>query len=349
MSFLFSPLLLIPLSQSFFVLRALNIILPSALAAVSAFILLSTLLYHFLVSSHRAIKLPLHSSQDQSLSPLVLEDSVLRKSALEIYGDEPELGKSIIEKLRDWTVLSALLAFLVLEIFIAVKSLAISNTAEQGLVVLAAYLTGLSIFSLVSEMKLGKQFGLFPYGSSVENHRTTLLFAGLFLKLINLRSCLIQSSTRQTLIFQSITSALVLFAVLIDIFTPYQSTLDGTLEGHRSRGRGFRKTSSDSKKIEMVEEPLSMVSRAFFAYMNPLIARHFKTAIKEQDVPQLREDDRAAVVVGGWREFRERQRRGLVGGQQGFGKGGLSWNLMVYFKKYLFLQIVRFFSSLFLG
>jgi len=163
----------------------------------------------------------------------------------------------------------------------------------------------------------------------------------------------------------SLASSLVLVILLLDITTPYRSSLDGVLTGRKARGSAFRHqhakfsstssenpsstsrtTSESGEKIKLVkppsvEEPLSLASRSLFSYLQPLIWKYYWTPIEVKDIPELREDDRTSVVVGGWREFRERERRGLKhpeGAKLPEGKGSLSWKLLVYFKGYFALQ-----------
>ena len=196
-------------------------------------------------------------------------------------------------------------------------------------------------------------------------HRITLLTIYFFTTLVTFRSTLI--SHQGDLIMDSLASSLVLVILLLDITTPYRSSLDGVLAGRKARGSAFRRqhakssaiatetpssnsrtTTESGEKIKLVkppsvEEPLSLASRSLFSYLQPLIWKHYFTPIEEKDIPELREDDRTSVVVGGWREFRERERRGLKhpeGEKLSEGKGSLSWKLLVYFKGYFALQAV---------
>ncbi|CED84845.1 Multidrug resistance-associated protein/mitoxantrone resistance protein, ABC superfamily [Phaffia rhodozyma] len=332
--------------------RFLNLVLPSSLAIISGLFLLTSITNQYLKekTGSPAIQLPLTDGHSVTPSPVALENEVLKSSALDVYGVEPELGKSVLERIKDWVLLLFLSSLLGLEIFnglMAVLDHTVWAICGWGMVALAGYLTLLSAIALFAESSTGRKYGLTPYGASAEIHRTTLLFAYLLLKLVNFRHALIDQYTgSRWIVLQAITSSLVLVLVLLDIFTPYRSNLDGVLEGHRSRGRSSLSSSSaniSSKietKAEMIEEPSSLFARTFFSYVNKPIFRHFYTPIKMSNVPQLREDDRTAVVVSGWRDFRQRQRSEHTDSEKEFGKGGLTWNLVVYFKSYLLLQML---------
>jgi hypothetical protein len=288
-----------------------------------------------------------------TITPVELENTVITESAHQAFGDDDEEGPSTLQRLAAYAVFLLSLALVAVEVARGVRTPVV--TEGWGGVGFSAFLALLSGLDLG---EFGERFLLLGSGE-VAAHRTSLLTVYFFSTLVTFRSTLIHSNGQGDLLMDSVATSLVLTILLIDVLTPYRASLDGVLAGKKSRGRQFHRyttpptaatTTESGEKIRVqrpppIEEPLSLASRALFSFLQPLIWRHYWTPIEEKDVPQLREDDQTAVVVGGWRgwnEFRESERRGLKEGREKLpeGKGSLSWKLLVYFKGYFVLQAV---------
>jgi hypothetical protein len=330
----------------------LTFLLPIVLAGSSlAIVLLARLIE--LSSPARRIELPSAAAAAPTastgyVSPVGLEDAVLRSQARKVFGSEPEEGKSAFERVRDVGEVLLLAGLLALEVVRAVRAPA-GVTAPWGGVALSAYLLALSVLTAVERIGTGL-LGL--HTNELEAHRTTLLVFYGALSFIGLRSAILDSAP--TLLTDSLAAGITLVLLLLDIFTPYRAVLDGALAGHRARGAAFQLAraarnaeAGDSpddgarkQTVPCLEEPRSLFARATFTYMNPLIFRHFNRPITKEETPDLREDDRTAVVVAGWRAYRE-ARLGEEERAKPYAKGSLSWQLIWYFKGYFALQAVR--------
>lgn len=341
--------------------RFLSFLLPLVLVGGSLVVALLYRIVQLSNGSEPAIQLPISSAGSppaSAASPVALEAEVLRRGARAVYGTEPEEAKSTVEVVRDIGMLGLLLGLLALELVRALGSPAGSLTGWGG-VALSAFLLALSLITALDRTGTTTVLGF--HSNQLEAHRSTLLIAYGAFTFVNLRSSIIGSAA-QDLLNDSLASAAVLALVLLDICTPYRAQLDGALEGHRARGAAFHRAraarspeggdggtgSSASSSFKPapppgLEEPRSLFARATFTYMNPLIFRHFRRPITEGEIPDLREDDRAAVVVAGWRAWRERSLAGLGEDERAkvYVKGSLSWALVKFFQSYFLLQGVR--------
>lgn len=296
--------------------RTINTLFPVVLISISLIILLSTNLSHvfhsyLLPSSNQPISLPIttdlstDSSGPTPISPLILENTLIRASANAAYGSEPDQPRSLLEKTTSYLIL--LLTLVLLSLEIAKGSLLTTDLSErtQGWVNvgLTAYLVVLALLSC------SKSFGSHVLGlerRALDVHRTTLVMIYFVIALVDFRSGLIHrgeevgftttspgsKTTTNLVLLDALVSGVLLVIFLLDVCTPYRSALDGTLTGHFSRGGKYQRpieaaasaaegttataAAGQEKKAHpygstpMIEEPRSVASRALFSYMNPV-------------------------------------------------------------------------------
>lgn len=254
--------------------RYLSFLLPLALVGSSIAIALINRLVHVTTR----IRLPDNvdaSLGDAPLSPVALEDEVLLASGRQVFGAEPEEGKSTVELARDYGILVLLLVLLGVELYRGVNSSA-DVWGPWGGVALAAYLVVLSALSTFNS--LGFEI------NHLEAHRTSLLCLYGLVALVNLRSSILRrnETSPSSLPSDALACAAVLALFLLDVSTPYRAVLDGSLTGHRARGTAFHlarganspevgDSSSTQRPLPGLEEPRSLFSRATFFYMSTLL------------------------------------------------------------------------------
>lgn len=251
--------------------RYLSFLFPLALAGSSIAIVLINQLIH----ATTRIRLPDNveaSLGDAPLSPVALEDEVLLASGRQVFGAEPEEGKSTVELARDYGILVLLFVLLGVELYRGVNSSA-DVWGPWGGVSLAAYLVVLSALSTFNSLS----FQI----NHLEAHRTSLLCLYGLVALVNLRSSILRrnDASPSSLPSDALACAAVLALFLLDVSTPYRAVLDGSLTGHRARGAAFHlarganspevgDSSSTQRPLPGLEEPRSLFSRATFFYMS---------------------------------------------------------------------------------
>lgn len=92
---------------------------------------------------------------------------------------------------------------------------------------------------------------------------------------------------------------------------PFRTRLDGILQGLKAgKGNGARRKVEIGYAAEETEaftvndnpaEPRSVMSRALFSHVIPIVLRHYKNPLQVKDVPAIREDDTPPVSVANWR------------------------------------------------
>jgi hypothetical protein len=92
---------------------------------------------------------------------------------------------------------------------------------------------------------------------------------------------------------------------------PFRTRLDGILDGLKAgKGNGARRkvavgyAADDSEAFTVQDnpaEPRSVISRALFSHVVPIVLRFYRTPLQVKDVPAIREDDTPAVSVANWR------------------------------------------------
>jgi hypothetical protein len=159
-------------------------------------------------------------------------------------------------------------------------------------------------------------------------------------------------SSKTSLIFESILLGHTILLLLAYNNVPFRTRLDGILEGLKAgKGNGARRPvvigyAADKEDAYTVldnpAEPRSVMSRALFSHVIPIVLKHYKDPMQVKDVPAIREDDIPAVSVANWRLD---QRQGLKDHPESKGKKKrqtkFAFRLFWHFRQLFWLQTVR--------
>jgi hypothetical protein len=134
---------------------------------------------------------------------------------------------------------------------------------------------------------------------------------------------------------------------------PFRTRLDGILRGLKAgKGNGARRKVVIGYAAEETEaytvhdnpaEPRSVISRALFSHVIPIVLRHYKNPLQVKDVPAIREDDTPPVSVANWRL--DQQEAGSSTGKQKSGGAKkkptqFAFRLFWHFRELFWLQFV---------
>ena len=119
------------------------------------------------------------------------------------------------------------------------------------------------------------------------------------------------TSSKKPFIFETILMAHTIFFLVVYTSVPFRTRLDGILQGLKAgKGNGARRKVVIGYAAEETEaytvndnpaEPRSVMSRALFSHVIPIVFRHYKNPLQVKDVPAIREDDTPPVSVANWR------------------------------------------------
>jgi hypothetical protein len=119
------------------------------------------------------------------------------------------------------------------------------------------------------------------------------------------------TSSKKPFIFETILMAHTIFFLVVYTSVPFRTRLDGILQGLKAgKGNGARRKVVIGYAAEETEaytvndnpaEPRSVMSRAMFSHVIPIVFRHYKNPLQVKDVPAIREDDTPPVSVANWR------------------------------------------------
>ena len=112
-------------------------------------------------------------------------------------------------------------------------------------------------------------------------------------------------------VFETILMAHAIFFLVVYSSVPFRTRLDGILQDLKAgKGNGARRKVVVGYAAEETEaytvndnpaEPRSVMSRALFSHVIPIVLRHYKNPLQVKDVPAIREDDTPPVSVANWR------------------------------------------------
>ncbi|KAK8854514.1 hypothetical protein IAR55_003253 [Kwoniella newhampshirensis] len=152
--------------------------------------------------------------------------------------------------------------------------------------------------------------------------------------LLLFRSALLSPHT-SGLNIASLVYEIVYWMALISI--PYYEQLDRLLEGGHSKGGGSA-GSYGEKLPKHYEEPASPFSRATYAFLLPLLLKHYFTPITLKDIPAIREDDSASSSLGEFRAFQAKRDAVYLRKHNQKRKRNLGLDLLGFFGKHIAIQ-----------
>lgn len=148
-------------------------------------------------------------------------------------------------------------------------------------------------------------------------------------------------------IFESVLTAHTLLLMTLYSNIPFRTRLDGILSGLKAgKGNnagqkvavGYADEDTDAYIVQPnPAEPRSIMARALFSHVVPIVLRHYKKPMQLRDIPALREDDTPSVSAANWRlaqieDSAQKQKSGKTGKKP----TRLAFRLFWHFR-YLFL------------
>jgi hypothetical protein len=159
-------------------------------------------------------------------------------------------------------------------------------------------------------------------------------------------------AANRALLFESILMAHTLIFLVAHCSVPFRTRLDGILAGLKAgKGNGARRKVVVGYAAEETEaftvqdnpaEPRSVISRALFSHVVPIVLRFYRTPLQVKDVPAIREDDTPAVSVANWRlDQQEREKSASsTTGRKAIKPTKFAFRLFWHFRQLFWLQTV---------
>jgi len=140
--------------------------------------------------------------------------------------------------------------------------------------------------------------------------------------------------------------------LVVHCSVPFRTRLDGILAGLKAgKGNGARRkvvvgyAAEDAEAFTVQDnpaEPRSVISRALFSHVVPIVLRFYRTPLQVKDVPAIREDDTPAVSVANWRlDQQEREKlASSATGKKATKPTKFAFRLFWHFRQLFWLQTV---------
>ena len=161
-------------------------------------------------------------------------------------------------------------------------------------------------------------------------------------------------AANRSFLFESILMAHTLIFLVAHCSVPFRTRLDGILAGLKAgKGNGARRkvvvgyAAEDTEAFTVQDnpaEPRSIISRALFSHVVPIVLRFYRTPLQVKDVPAIREDDTPAVSVANWRlDQQEREESASnTTGRKATKPTKFAFRLFWHFRQLFWLQTVSF-------
>jgi hypothetical protein len=161
-------------------------------------------------------------------------------------------------------------------------------------------------------------------------------------------------TSNRAFVFETILMAHIILFLVVYSCVPFRTRLDGILTGLKAgKGNGARRkvvvgyAAEDTESYTVHDnpaEPRSLISRALFSHVVPIVLRHYKNPLQVKDVPAIREDDTPAVSVANWRL--DQQENDAVAGSKTHGqprkRTKFALRLFWHFRQLFWLQTVSY-------